>query len=171
MKKMLVFVVLTTTAFASQLSVDTPLFTLTISAPQIIALGTNVMLEIKIANTSEKTESFVFEHHGGLAEGYEYEVLDEKGQQVPLVGHQPTRLPNGKVLITPSRASGSKIFGEIKPGEYILEGSNLSDRFRFDRPGRFTIRVSRAPTWSSRVYSNPITITIIEKPKDAPALR
>lgn len=171
MEKMLVFVVLTATAFASQLNVDPPLFTLTISAPERIALGTNVVLEIKIANTSETTESFVFEHHGGLAEGYKYEVLDEKGGQVPLAEHPRTRLPNGKVLITPSRAPGSTIFGEIKPGEHILEGSSLSDRFRFDRPGRYTIRVSRAPAWSPRVYSNTITITIIEKPKDAPALQ
>ena len=113
----------------------------------------------------------MFEHNGGLAEGYKYEVHDEKGEQVPLIEHPPTQLSNGTALITPSRATGSTILGEIKPGKYILEGSILSDRFRFDRPGRYTIRVSRSPTWSPTVYSNMITITVEKKPKDDPALQ
>jgi hypothetical protein len=171
MKAALLLSVLTTIAFASQPRGETPQFTLTISAPQRIVLGENVVIEIKIANTSEAPESFVFEHHGGLAEGYKYEVLNEEGEQVPLVEHPPTRFPDGSVLIAPSRAPGSTMLGEIKPGKYILEASILSDRFRFDRPGTYTIRVSRAPSWSPRVYSNMITVRIVEKPKDAPALQ
>ena len=171
MKKMLLFAVFARVAFASQPSGETPPFTLTVSAPPRIVLGTSVVIEIKIANTSDVSESFVFEHHGGLAEGYEYEVRDEKGKQVSLVEHPPMRSPDGSVLITPSRAPGSTLNGEIQSGKYILEGSILSDRFRFDRPGRYTIRVSRAPSWSPRIYSNMITITIVEKPKHDPALR
>jgi hypothetical protein len=168
MKNVLLFCVLTTIAFASQLTLDKPSFSLEISAPQSIVLGASVQIEIKITNTSDALESFVFESYGGLAGGYEYEVRDQRGEQVPLIKHPPAHSPDGSVLITPSRAPGSRILGQIQPGKYILEGANLSDRFRFDRPGKYTVRVSRAPTWSPRVYSNMLTITIIEKPQDNP---
>lgn len=165
MKRVLLLGVLTSIAFASQPDGVAPSFTLTISAPQRIVVGEPVAIQIKIVNTSAAPESFVFDHYGGVAVAYKYEVRDQKGEPVPLVEHPPTRLPDGSVLITPSRAPGSRKLGEIQPGEYILESSNLSDRFRFDRPGAYTIRVSREPSWSPRVDSNVITISLVEKPK------
>jgi len=168
MKRVLLFAALTAIAFASQPNGLTPSFTLTISAPQRIVEGDPVVLEIKIANTSDATEHFVFTHYGGVAQEYKYEVCDEKGKEVPLVEHPPTRRRDGSVLITPSRPPGSTMVGEIQPGKFILEGSSLSDRFRLDQPGTYTVRVSRAPKWSPRIYSNSITITVVKKSKAIP---
>lgn len=165
MKRVLLCGVVTAVAYGSQLNELTPSFTLAISAPQTIVEGERVELEIKITNTAPVAEHFVFTHYGGVAQEYEYEVHDQKGKQVPLIEHPPTRRRDGSVLITPSRAPGSTMVGDIQAGKFILEGSALSDRFRLDRRGTYTVRVSRAPDWSPRVYSNLITITIVEKPK------
>jgi hypothetical protein len=165
MKRVLLFGVLTAIAFASQPNGVPPSFTLAISAPQRIVAGERVVLEIKITNTADAPERFVFTHYGGVAQEYKYEIYDEKGKEVPSIEHPPTRRSDGSVLITPSRAPGSTMVGEIQSGKFILEDSVLSDRFRLDRPGTYTVRVSRAPSWSPRVYSNSITITVVEKSK------
>ena len=147
----------------AQTGLEAPKFSLTISGPQKVALGSNITIEIKLANTSQERLSFVFGQHGALADEYEYDVRDEKGNAVPRVEKRPTVLPNGKILQTPSRAPGSTIMGEIQPGKAELEGATLNYRYRFSHPGVYTVRVSRAPKWSPRVYSNRISINVVQK--------
>ena len=47
----------------AQTGLEAPKFSLTISGPQKVALGSNITIEIKLANTSQERLSFVFGQH------------------------------------------------------------------------------------------------------------
>lgn len=150
---LLVFVV-PISSLAAQTSPESPKFTLRIHVVKpVVSLGADVDIEIELTNTSDEPLAFEFGNIGNLAVGYQYEVRDEQGVEVPKgVHHDP---------LEPGRAPGSSRQGEIRPGKSIGERSRISDSYPFDHPGEYTVRVSRTTPWSPAVYSNVVTITVV----------
>jgi hypothetical protein len=149
-------------------------FSLTIRAlkPEVIS-GSDVGIEIKLTNTSEEPLTLALGHHGGLPDGYKWEVQDQQGEPLAKSGKRSVQLPNGQTWQVSDRAAGSAMNGQIGPGKSILQGATISSAFPFDRPGKYKIRVWRpanpgtpdAPE-SEKVYSNSITISVLPKPEE-----
>jgi hypothetical protein len=96
----------------------------------------------------------VFSREDNVEGGYQYEVRDEQGAMAAKVAeHNP---PMGGV--------GSSTRGILKPGDSIGSGTQISDVYQFDRPGKYTIQVSRKLPGMPLVQSNIITITVLPAP-------
>jgi hypothetical protein len=153
--KALVFAFLVSIAPANMLvaqtSSETPKFTLILSAdnPEV-TLGSNIEIWIKITNISEDTLTLVFGDWNGVATDYQYEVRDEQGAMV--------------AKIVPRHLVGSNRRGILKPGSSIGSGTLISAVYQFDRPGKYTIQVSRKEPGMPLVQSNIITVTVLPAP-------
>jgi hypothetical protein len=177
--KMLVYMLLGSCELGGALSAQTnpdAKFTLVLRAiDPVVTLGSNVTLEIKITNTSEETLVMLFGNHGGMPDGYKWEVRDDQGTPVSVVKKRTSILPNGQTWYIPNRGPGSSLMGRLDPGKSILQGAILDSTSEFDHPGRYTIRTWR-PTKpgtgateipeSERVYS--ITITLLPAKDSTP---
>lgn len=145
-----------TSALAAQTNPENPKFSLTITADKPeVTLGADIVIGIKITNLSEKPLTFTFGHHGGMPDGYQYDVRDEQGAAVAKVVHKnplyPTKLPGSSIM-------GG---GVIQPGKSIGEGAQISEVYQFGHPGKYSIQVSREVPWSPVIYSNIITVTVL----------
>jgi hypothetical protein len=156
-------------AITAQTNSERAKFTLNISALSTeVALGTDVDIEIKLTNTSEAPLTFEFGHHGGLPDGYQYEVRDEQGAIATKVGKRYVHSSNGDSIQLPNILPGSISKGGVQPGKSQLCSARISEVYQFDHPGKYTIQVSRKESWSpDPVYSNTITITVL--PADEPS--
>jgi hypothetical protein len=139
-----------------------PKFTLVIKAYKSeVALGSEIGIAITVKSISDEKFTYLFGNQGNVADGYEYDVRDEKGVPVARYGKRVLQLPNGETLQYP-RPPGRSFVGEMRPGDSYEQGSTVSDIFQFDHPGKYTIQVSRKESWSpSPVYSNIITVTVL----------
>jgi hypothetical protein len=162
--KALIFAFLASFGFVSVLSAqtnpDTPKFSLTITADKPeVTLGTDINIGIKITNISEEPLNFIFGNRGNVAIGYQYDVRDEQGA---VVAKRAVR--QDPVFHLPSKLPGSTLRGVIQPGKSIGEATTISDVYQFDRPGTYTIQVSRKEPGMPLVQSNIITITVLPAP-------
>lgn len=149
---------------SAQTNPENPKFTLTIKADHSeVTLGSDIDISITIKNISDEPLRFLFASHGDVADGDQYDVWDEKGAPVAKYPeHRTAQLPNGETWHIPTPPSGPSGLGGIRPGESVEEGSTVSEIYRFDHPGKYTIQVSRKESWSpSPIYSNIITITVL----------
>jgi hypothetical protein len=152
-------------AFAAQTNPDTPKFSLTITTDNSeVALGTDINIGIKITNISEEPLNFIFGNRGNVAIGYQYDVRDEQGA---VVAKRAVR--QDPVFHLPSKLPGSTLRGVIQPGKSIGEATTISDVYQFDRPGTYTIQVSRKEPGMPLVKSNIITITVVGSQPPPPA--
>lgn len=161
--KVLALVLLAPVVFAAaQTNPENPKFSLTIKAikPEV-ALGADVDIEIKITNTSEDPLTFDFSHHGGLPDGYQYEVRDEQGALAVRVGKRYVQFPNGDSIELPRILPGSRTKGGVLPGKSQLCAARISEVYLFDHPGKYTIQASRKLPDMPEVYSNIITVTVV----------
>ncbi len=153
--KALVFAFLVSIAPANMLiaqaSSETPKFTLILSAdnPEV-TLGSDIGIGIKITNISEDTLTLEFGEWNGVASGYQYEVRDEQGAMA--------------AKVVPRHLVGRSGRGILKPGNSIESGTWISAVYQFDRPGKYTIQVSRKEPGMPLVQSNIITITVLPAP-------
>jgi hypothetical protein len=172
--KTLVYMLLGSCVLGGALSAQTnpdAKFTLVLKASDpVVTLGSSVTLEINITNISEEALTLAFGGHGGMPDGYRWEVQDDQGTPVSRFKERTVQLPNGQTWHISGHASGSSLMGRLDPGKSILQFATLNSAFKFDHPGRYTIR-----TWrplkpgtgateipeSERVYSNTITITLL----------
>ncbi len=143
-----------------------PRLTLTLKVPKSeIKLGENIDITIKLTNTSQEPITLLFGNHGNVASFYQYDVRNENGDSVAEVGPRFQQLPNGQMLQLPTRLPGSFTQGAIDPGKSVTSNSTVSDLYRFDHPGKYTIRVSRYASDTAgetkKVYSNALEITVI----------
>jgi hypothetical protein len=137
-------------------STDAP-FTLTLSAKTYeFRAGSDVKITIVQTNTSKQTIDCTYRGSGGVDHEYNYEVRDEDGN----LAEKAVR-PNMDLEPEDSHACG------IAPGESRTEGIKLSRVYKFDRPGKYVVQVSRYfPDITDekgrplKVQSNTITITI-----------
>ncbi len=121
----------------------------------VVSSGSDVDIEIDLTNTSDGPLTFEFGHRGNVATGYRYDVRNDQGKMAPRVVHHDP--------LEPSEPPGSSGEGQIQAGQSIGEASRISDIFQFNRPGAYTIQVSRSVPWSPTIYSNKITVTILPK--------
>jgi hypothetical protein len=139
-----------------------PSFKLTLSAglrnknTSEFRVGSNVWITVKMTNTTNHTidRSGVFYH--GVNAFFSYDVKDEDGKQ-----------PEKVVHTHPEFDTAEPFWGCLQPRESDLAETDLSLLYKFDRPGKYFIQVSRhdpdflddkgEPTI---VSSNTITITI-----------
>jgi hypothetical protein len=138
-------------------------FTLAISAPESVILDSAFYVEIRIMNTSQDVLSLNTSYHGNLPDGYTYIVRNEKGD---LILGSPCSMqePEGAALKPPCTAPGSFRTGSLRPGEAWTTAARLSDKYSFDRPGRYTIQVGRQEPGMPLVYSNILTLAVLPKP-------
>jgi hypothetical protein len=170
----LAFALLAPFVFASVLAAQTgpepPKLSIVISAEQPeVLLGSDIVIAITITNISDEGIGIECGNHGNVQDGYQYDLRDEQGTKVPKMVYNDGR---------PSRPPGNPMPGGcgIKPGGFMKVYSTISDDYNFDHPGKYTIRVWKPATRgtpdkpeSNRVYSNTITITVVEPPTPAAA--
>jgi hypothetical protein len=150
-------------ALAAQTNPEPPKFTLVVNAEKPdVPLGADIVITITITNISEEGISIGCGYHGNVQEGYQYEIRDEQGIEVPKIvnkdSFRPTRSPGNP------RPGGCG----IKPGGFMKVYSTISEDYNFDHPGKYTIRVWKPATKGTpekpelnRVSSNTITITVL----------
>jgi hypothetical protein len=149
-------IVILNIVLTAQMNSYTPKFTLSISTEHSeVACGADIDIEILITNISETPITVAYGHHGGMPNGYQYDIRDERDVVVPKIVHQdplyPTELP------------GASIIGgiEIQPGKSIAQRASISEIYNFDHSGKYTIKVSRVLPGMPAVYSNTLTITVL----------
>jgi hypothetical protein len=140
-----------------------PQFSVSISAPQSVTVDSALEILIRITNTSNEPLRMAAGYHGSFPDGFKYIVRNEQGDLVPELGLVLTRvLPNGKIWQIP-RPPGSSLIGLLRPGETWSTGARLTDKYRFEQPGKYTIQVSRQVEGIPIVYSNVVTLVVLAK--------
>ena len=142
---------------------------ITISADHPVSvLGSDVSIEIKMTNISNRRVVFSASYHGNMPEGYGYEIRNEQGGFVQHFGPRYRVMPDGEKIRLPDTLPGNRLRGELQPGENTETTAVLSDDFDFDRPGTYTIRVWKSPIGADpnaqstgRVYSNTIAVKLL----------
>jgi len=139
-----------------------PSFTLTVRAethdtdPSEFRAGSRVRITVTMTNTTdhEIDRSGMFYH--GVDASFFYDVKDEDGKQ-----------PEKVVHLHPELDTAKPFWSGVLPGEPGLTKTDLSQLYKFDRPGKYFIQVSRpdndcldANGKPAVVKSNIITITI-----------
>jgi hypothetical protein len=132
-------------------------FTLTLSTKtNEFRAGADVKLEIVQTNTSDQTIDCTYRGGGGVNLEYSYDVRDEDGNSVEKAVRPHMELDTADI-----HPCG------LAPGDTSSNRILLSRVYKLDRPGKYSIRVSRfAPEIKDdqgnplKVVSNTITITI-----------
>jgi hypothetical protein len=180
--RVLTFALLAPFVFASVLAAQTgpepPKFAIVISAEKPeVPLGSDIVIAIAITNISEEGISIGCGYHGNVQDGYQYDIRDGLGVVVPQIGKRYAHFSDGGTMEIPRPPGDPRPGGcGIKPRGFIKVYSTISDDYNFDHPGKYTIRVWKPATMgapekpeSNRVYSNTITITVVEPPTPAAA--
>lgn len=115
-----------------------PSFTLTLSPgprEKIVSefrVGSMVRVTVKMTNITDHTidHSGYYSNAGDMA--YSYDVRDEDGKPVERIVHEHPEL----AMVDP-------FWSDILPGESDLDELRLDKVYKFDRPGKYTIQVSR----------------------------
>jgi hypothetical protein len=156
-------------------------FSVSLKAPdKPLKAGAELVLRATIKNTSD--HDMAFPTSPGLipSDGFRYqiEIRDKDGRPAPpsarvleLRKLQEEAGKEGKpVLPGPPTSNTSR---PLKPGESFVDEINVSDYFRLDRPGVYTIWVIRPlppyltgntpkKFWKGSVRSNTITVTVVK---------
>ncbi len=123
-------------------------FSITITAPAEIKVGSEIEVRVQMTNTSANEISAGTFYVDGVDTAYSYDVRDSAGN--------PSRRRT-------SDMAGSVKLGTLKPGETTEEGTLVGRVFNMTRPGQYTIQLSRAVSGSPKaqvVKSNKLTITV-----------
>ncbi len=149
----------------AQTRTESPKLTIVVSADKSeIPLDSEIEISITITNSSEEPLTLSFGHHGRMPDGYQFDLQDDQGKVVARFGPRYKQLSNGNMFRLPDRPAGSMRWGELKPGKSMVDHATISDDYKFDHPGKYTIQVSRKESWmSSPICSNIITITVLPK--------
>jgi hypothetical protein len=131
-------------------------FTLTLSSIAYeFRAGSEVTIEIAQTNKSDHTISCAYQGYAGVNHKYQYDVRDEDGKLAEKVVR-----PN--MELEPDDYQPCN----LAPGGSSLNSIKLSRVYKFDRPGKYVIQVSRFASSNaddpdySKVQSNTIIITI-----------
>jgi hypothetical protein len=129
-------------------------FTLAISAKKSeFRVGSKVSITITQTNISDHTISCGGSYSDGVDISYFYEVKDEYGNEAE------------KIVLPPNIKDFPEAYScNQEAGDTITRHEDISNVYKFDRAGTYTIQVSRYasddPNDEIKVYSNTITITI-----------
>jgi hypothetical protein len=149
-------VLLVAQGYSSQASSAVPGFSLTIRPLESpVVLGEGLTIAIRITNVSASPISFLIGHYGNEAVGFAYKVRDENGKSLKRASLQGSLRPTG--------SPGHETMHELMPEKSIEEATKISDVYQFDRPGKYTIQLSRKEPGRPTVRSNVITVMLLPK--------
>jgi hypothetical protein len=119
-------------------------------------VGSIVAITISMTNIANHDIDYSSHFWHGLIGNYNYLVWDEDGK------------PAEKIFFgDPDRSTSSQYWSGISPGKTETYEADLEQIYKFDRPGRYTVQVSRpdcdyldANGKPVVIHSNIITITI-----------
>jgi hypothetical protein len=134
-----------------------PSFTLTISTKTTeFRVGSRVSIDVVMQNITKHTIDHSDWYSDAGEMSFSCDVRDEDGKSIEKIAHQHPELD------TPSY-----YWGAVPPGESIASKLRISRLYKFDKPGKYTIQVSRPdpdfPDVNGKpalIKSNTITITI-----------
>jgi hypothetical protein len=134
-----------------------PAFTLKLSTKTNEVRAKDVVrIEIVQTNVSNKRISCAYTGGNAINTQYRYEVTDEGGNPAEKVVPSAHVPPPGEYMQC-----------ELDPGDSDTNLIHLSNVFKFDKPGKYTIQVWRPDPDSKdsdgnpiKVYSNTVTITV-----------
>ena len=134
-----------------------PSFTLTISTKATeFPVGSRVSIDVVMKNITKHTIDHSDWYSDAGEMSYSYDVRDEDGKPAEKIVHQNPELD------TPGH-----YWGAILPGESITSKLRISRVYKFERPGKYSIQVSRPDIDFKddkgnpcKVVSNTITINI-----------
>jgi hypothetical protein len=139
-----------------------PTFSLTLSARKTkVALGGDVLIEIRQTNLSNQTISCSAYAGSGVNYGFGYDVRDQHGAEAAKV-------------VRSHPFVGSYHNCHLPPGQTITSGVLLNLIYQFDQTAEYIIQVSRPDARNPRaadVKSNTITISVLpegEQPSAKP---
>lgn len=131
--------------------------TITISAPKVIAAGSNISLKIEMKNISDQPVDDSTYYVGCSNRRFRIDVRDESGHAMKKEALHPETMP------------GSFASSTLAPGESVVQEDCVSWHNDISHPGTYTIQASRVISNDERnglVKSNIITITVL--PADEP---
>ncbi len=132
-----------------------PPFTLVLTAEKpTVSLGSDVWVKVRWTNTSDEelNASAYVDKSTNLDLNYSLEFRDSGGRPVPKI---PDKSPVGRFF--------DAQFGALKPGETIDNDISLRRLYDLNRPGKYTLQVSRRvpeALGGGTIKSNIITITV-----------
>jgi hypothetical protein len=121
------------------------------------AAGNDVWIKVALKNDSlqDLDDSGGFSDRTGLDPNFQFDVLDENGKPAAK-----------RVYPHPELETGKAVNRTISRGETLTQEQRVSALYDMNRPGKYTIQVSRRipeALGSGIVKSNKITVTIIPK--------
>lgn len=137
---------------AAQTNSEKPAFSLTITQKTVV--GSDIVIGINITNISEEPIVTTYGCPGDLPEDYEYDVRDERGNEL-------SEQPDARRVyeaVKPERV-------EMKPGQSMDTAIEITDYFLFAHSGKYTIQISRKEPGMPKVYSNVLAVNLIEAPQ------
>lgn len=142
-----------------------PYFSVTISAPQAVKVGSAAILNIAVTNTSSTTTPFSSGYGEDQGEfGCDFSVLTAEGKPAPETRYMKAVEGKdqgpGPQLVISTRSLSTR----LAPGESMKFRADLNKLFDLE-PGKYTVQLSRFESaWEGRpeavVKSNTITITV-----------
>ncbi len=131
-----------------------PSFSIAISGPQVIKVGSPAKIVILVTNQSRRTILYSMDAPGRGERNFIVDVHDSFGNPV-------TKTQYFKAVSREDQGSGPQIvvLGKVlefsfKPGANVKDSASLSELFDF-RPGNYTVRLSRDEGYHTIVVPNP----------------
>ena len=153
---LLSFVICGTVALSGEQAAKQP-FTITISTEKpVVKVNSDVSIKVHVTNTSnhELNTSANISSLTGVDPNNLYDVRDSMGNPVQRRVYKHSEL-----------ATGSAIFGSVKPGESITIVDDINRLFDMSKPGKYLVQVSRRRIPDNEkggvVKSNKLVVTMI----------
>jgi len=147
-----------------------PPFSIEISAPKIVKAGAPIEIKVVLTNTSD--HSIDFRAHEPEEVNYRTEVFKSDGRREDYTTHGQflatgsCKLQGGEAKGVPSCIGnyGPSVLVSLRPSGKYTASIDVTDQFRLNKPGDYSIRVSRStagdPEKRITVTSNTITVTV-----------
>src|SRR5262249_41247060 len=124
-------------------------------------LGADIQVKATLKNNTDQ-DIQVSEHRTAGDLHFEYKVIVERDDHTAVAKKYAEKLRRHEVLRNPL-ADGSVLFVPIQPGETHKDSVNISNRYEFDKPGKYSIQIEREFPKSlggGVIKSNTITVTV-----------
>jgi hypothetical protein len=132
---------------------DSSALKIAISTPHLeFKAGSEIPLTISQKNISAK--DLLVYGNGRTEINFTIKVLDEQQKEPPLTDYYYT-LRYGHIPI-----AGSRTFGMLKPNKTFDETIVLNKLYILDKPGKYSIQVSKVRGGKKEILSNIVTITL-----------
>jgi hypothetical protein len=135
-----------------------PEFSIAISAPPIVKVGTPISVKITVTNTSNHV--IAFDRWDVGQRDFNIEIVDLQGNPAPSTKYMKATRgedqgPGPQVVF-----AGSLVQTDLKPGEALKETADLKELFDLE-PGKYTVHL-----WRRDFQEGHVTSGVTTKPED-----